>query len=812
MIDALRHDLRHALRAARREPGLFAITVLTLAAGLAIATTLFAVVDAVVRAPIVPDQDRVVQVEKRDVARSGFPGSLSLAEYEEWGRATNAFESLVAVNLAATGTAAIEINGAVLRARLAPVSGPFFEGLYRRRPRFGRWLESADDRVGDEVAAVVSTRFWVRAAGGDPAFVGRRLTWNGNRSLRVVGVAPDGVDYPIGTDIWAPALAVFDGRAGRFDARNRTFAQFELIGRLRPGVTADSARAQLAIVHRGMVDSFPAEIRSMEVAVEPFIDTVLGDDRRLLLALFIGAGLVFGVAGVNVAALLLMRASAHDLDRAVRVALGASRLRLVRQALAEAAVLATAGAVAGLLLSHALLAWLPSIAPEDLPRLDRAALGLPTLAFAVAAVTAWLGVFGTVPVWGRRGAANLAAVGRAFQGARRSRGLLLFASLQIAAAVLLAIGAGLFVRSFARLSGIDRGVAIDQVYLATLLMPEDQRRDAAVQTRFHKEVVAELAAVPGITAASPIHLGPGTGTLGLSAPMLFEGQATEEARTNPWATWEPVLPEYFRTLGVPIVRGREFTADDRRETEPVAIVSESVARRYWPNLDPVGRRLRFVNRADWPWVTVVGVARDTRYRELRKAWMTVYFPADQFFFFQPGSVLVRTQLGPEALRAELTARVAQAMPGALVDSVEPLGRLLARELARPRAAVAVAGTFALVAIGLALVGIYGVLSYDVRQRRRELAIRAALGASPPRLVRHVAGRGATAASAGALIGVSVAALMTQGLGAVLFEVSPLDSLVYLLVLVAVPLLVVSAVWVPARAAARTDAAATLRSD
>ena len=202
------------------------------------------------------------------------------------------------------------------------------------------------------------------------------------------------------------------------------------------------------------------------------------------------------------------------------------------------------------------------------------------MAFAVAAVTAWLGVFGTVPVWGRRGAANLAAVGRAFQGARRGRGLLLFASLQIAAAVLLAIGAGLFVRSFARLSGIDRGVAIDQVYLATLMMPEDQRRDAAVQTRFHKEVVAELAAVPGITAASPIHLGPGTGTLGLSAPMLFEGQATEEARTNPWATWEPVLPEYFRTLGVPIVRGRGFTADDRRETEPVAIVSESVARRY----------------------------------------------------------------------------------------------------------------------------------------------------------------------------------------------------------------------------------------
>jgi predicted permease len=362
------------------------------------------------------------------------------------------------------------------------------------------------------------------------------------------------------------------------------------------------------------------------------------------------------------------------------------------------------------------------------------------------------------------------------------------------------------------LSNIDRGVAVDQVYLATLLLPEDQRRDRPVQTRFHKRIVEDLTTVPGVAAVTPVHLGPGTGTLGLSAPMLFEGQTAEEAHTNPWSTWEPVLPEYFRTLGIPIVRGRGFTADDRPDTAPVAIVSESVARRYWPNLDPIGRRMRFVDEPDWPWVRVVGVARDTRYRELRKTWMTVYFPADQFFFFQPGSVLVRTQLTPGALRAALASRVGQAMPGAMVDTVEPLGRLLALELARPRAAVAVAATFALVAIGLALVGIYGVLSYDVRQRRRELAIRAALGASPPRLVRHVASRGAYAASVGAAIGVSAAALVTQGLSSVLFEVSPLDNAVYVLVLLAVPVLVVSAAWLPARAAARTDAATTLRAE
>ena len=811
-IETLGRDLRKALRSVRRERGLFAVTVLTLASGIGITTALFAIVDAVVRAPIVPDQESVVQVSKRDVARDGFPGPLSLAEYDEWREASTAFESLVAINHAATGTAAIGIDGVTLRGQLAPVAGPFFEGLFHQPPLAGRWLNADDDRVGDEVAAVVSERFWRRASSGDPAFVGRRLRWNENRSLRVVGIAPAGVEYPIGTDVWAPALAVFDGRAGRFDARNRTFAQFELLGRLRPGASLEAARAELTVVHRRMAEEFPTELRLMEVAIEPFIDIVLGDDRRLLLALFAGAGLVFGVAAVNVAALLLMRAAAHDLDRAVRTVLGASRLRLLGEALTDAALLAVASAAAGLLIAGGLLAWLPYIAPDNLPRLDRVSIGPASLLFTIAAATLWLFVFGTVPVWGSRGAASLAALTRAFPGGSRRRGLLLFAAAQIAAAVILAIAAGLLVRSFTHLSRIDRGVAADRLYLVTLFQPEDRRRDREVQTRFYTRLVEDLKSVPAITAASPVHLGPGTGTLGLSAPMFFEGQTVENARRNPWATWEPVLPGYFQTIGVAIVKGRGFTADDRKDSAPVAVVSESVARRYWPNLDPIGRRLRLVNEPDWQWVTVVGVARETRYRELRKTWMTVYFPADQFFFFQPQSLLVRTELGPEALRAEVAPRVTAAMPGALIDTVDPLDRLLDRELVRPRAAAAVAGTFALVAVGLSLIGIFGVLSYDVRQRRRELAIRAALGASPPRLRRHVLARGALVAVAGAIPGVAVAALATQGLGAVLYEVSPLDASVYGAAFLAVFALALCAVSLPARAASRTDAAATLRAE
>lgn len=808
----MRYEFRHALRTMRRERGLFVATLLTLGLGIGVATALFAVVDTVLLAPLVPAQDRVVHVSKRDVARGGFPSPLSLPEFEEWRRQAGSLEALVAVNHAATGTVAIALDGRLARGRLAPVTAGFFEALYRREPLLGRWLRPDDETAGEAVAAVVSEAFWERLSGRDPALVGRRLIWNGTRALRVVGVAHASVDYPIGTDIWAPASAVFDGRAGRFDARDRTFAQFELLGRLRAGASIETAGAELDVVHRRLVEAFPNDYRPMQVVVEPLLHTVVGDNRRLLLALLAGAALVFAVAGVNVAALLLMRASGRETEMAVRVALGASRGRLLRQAMAEGLVLAGGAAVTGLLIARALLVALPGLAPDDVPRLERATIDVSAAAFATLAALIWVIGLGTAPVWARRRLAHLSGVARAFQGGRRAPGLLMFTAAQIGAAVVLAIGAGLLVRSFAQLSAIDRGVTASGVSMVTLSIPEDRRRDPKTLVAFYERLLAELRAVPGVIAATPVHLGPGTGTMGLSAPMLFEGQTGEEARANPWAAWEPVFPDYFGTLGIPIVSGRGFTEADGRDAMPVAIVSESVAGRYWPGLDPIGRRLQFVPGAKWPWVTVVGVARDTRYRELRKSWLTVYFPADQFFFFQATSVLVRGNTGPALLRAELAPRVEALMPGAVVDTIDPLHVLLSRELARPRAALAVAGLFAVLAMGLAAIGIYAVLSYEVRQRRQELAIRAAVGATPHRLMKDVLRRGLVVAITGTAIGGGLAAVLTRALGALLFEVPPVDAVVFATVMLATLLVALGATFRPAGVAASVNPTDALRTE
>jgi putative ABC transport system permease protein len=662
------------------------------------------------------------------------------------------------------------------------------------------------------VVAVVSERFWRRASGGDPAFVGRRLSWAGNRTLLVVGVAPAALDYPLGTDIWAPGATVFDGQQGRFDAGNRTFSQFELLGRLAPGVSLDQARAELTVIHQRVAEAFPIEYRLMRVVVEPLLDTVVGDSRRVLLALFAAAGLVFVIAGVNVAALLLMRASGRQTEVAIRVALGARHGRLLRQTVTEGLVLGALGAVCGLLVAGALLETVQWVAPSDIPRIEDAGFDLRALAFCVIAALGWVLALGTVPVWTHRGMTRAPRVEHLFRGVRGTKGLLVFTVAEIAAAVVVAIGAGLLVRTFAHLQAIDRGFDSKNLLVVSLLLPEARLRDPRAMLAFYHQLLSQVEALPGVVSASPIHLGPGTGTLGLSAPMVFEGQTPEEARTNAWSTWEPLIPSYFRTLGIPIVRGRHFTDADRRDGAPVAIVSESVAHHYWPGQDPIRKRLQLVPTPEWPWVTVVGVAADTRYRELTKSWMTVYFPADQFFYFQPASLVVRTASAPDALVPAILRNVRTLEPGATIECVAPMDTLLARELSRPRTALTVTGVFALMAIVLAGVGVFGVLSYEVRQRRGELAVRSALGATPADIFRSVVRRSLIVGAAGAAAGLGVASSVTHTFRALLFEVQPVDAMVFLTgagVLLGVVLI---AAYFPARRAAGIDPAAVLRTE
>ena len=819
MMQAAAADLRYALRGLRRRPSFTAVVVLTLGVAVGLITAAFAVVDAVVLRPIVPGQDRVVRIWHQDVERGGFRHSLTYREFTTFRDEARSFTTLAAIQVGDASTVAITLDGQPTAVAMTPVSSEFFRLVDAGQPILGRWFQPADEVNGAELVGVVSERFWRRAAASDPAFVGRRLQLTagtaagiagGARTLLVIGVAPPDLEFPLGTDVWVPIAGFYDGDSGRFDFEDRRFAQFELLGRLAPGASADSAGAELEVLARELSRQFPDDYRPMRVVVQPLLDSIVGNTRQVLTFLLLAAGLVLVVAGVNVAALLLIRAAGRRRELAVRIALGASRGRVARQMASESLLLGALAVVAGVLFARSFLGIVRWLAPADVPRIEHAALDLRVLGFCIAAVAAWVLTLGSAPVWAHRTGEPLRAGELSFRGRPRTAGLRLLTAAQIAAAVVVAIGAGLLVRSFLGLQSIDRGFDPRNLVAMSVLPPEGRYPDPAARVRFYAQLLPQVEAIPGVVAATPVHMRPGSGTEGLSAPMRFDGQTPEEAAANPWATWEPVTPSYFRTFGVAIVQGRALDDTDTAAAAPVAVVSESVARRYWPGENPIGKRLQLAS--EFPWVTVVGVARDLRYRELTKNWLTVYFPAAQFFFFGPTVLVVRAASDPGALVPAIRERIRSQEPNVVFNWFSTMEDLLGRELSRPRTAFTVTSLFALVAILLAAIGIYSVMAYEVTHRRHELALRSALGASPGRILRDVLARALGVAFAGAAVGLLTASIVTRSLQSLLYEVRPGDPLMFASGAGLLLLVVVLASSFPARRAAAADPAAVLRAE
>ena len=807
------NDLRYAVRGLRRSPLFASMTVLTLSLGIGVVTALFAVVDAVILQPMADQQERVVRIWGNDVVRGLNRVQVSYPEMKAWRDGGRSFERMAAIQYADSSALALKVGDQSVPAQVTPVSEGFFEVLSDAPPLYGRWIDSADEATGAEMVAVVSESFWRRVSGGDPGFVGRRLTRAGSaQSVRIIGVAPTSIEYPLATDLWMPLAAYYGPfSSSTFDSNAATFRQFHALARLRPGVSLTQAQAELAVIDRNWVAQFP-NLPPTEVVVEPLLNAVLGNGRQVLWFLFAAAGLVFVIAGVNVSALLLMRASARAKEVAVRLALGASRAQLTRQTVTESLLLGMIGGMGGVLVAQASLGTVSWLGPEEIPRIEQASIDLRVLAFSFVASMAWVLTFGTAPSWSlrARGVTQSLIQDFALRGARGTTALRVFTVAQVAAAVVVAVAAGLMVRSLMQLQAIDRGYDSSNMVVFKMLLPGSRYETARHRLTLFEQLAPKVASLPGVASVSPVHLGPGTGGTGLSAGLIFEGQTPEDSRRNQWATWEPVMPSYFQTLGIPITSGRAFSTADGPDAARVVIVSEGMARRYWPGEDPIGKRLKFIRDMDW--TTVVGVAADTRYRELTKSWMTVYFPAPQFFFFQPGSLVVRTMQAPESLIPAIRQTILNADPDLAVSSIATMDELAAKELSRPRTALTVASLFALLAIILAGVGVYGVLSYDVSQRRQELAVRSALGASPSDVFRAVVRRSAAMGAIGAAVGLAAAASVTRALGALLYEVSPGDPATFAAGAATLVVIVLAASFVPARRAAGTDPAKVLRTE
>ena len=801
-------DLRFALRGFVRRPLAAAVAIATLSLGLASVTVLFAVTEAVILQPIGDDDSRLVRIWKDDVERGGgllFP--ISYPEYRVWKDEATGFGALAAINYADGATTAVLVDDEPVTANRVLASAELLDAV-GARPAYGRLLEAGDDVEGAELVAVVSHRFWRRVS-GDPAFVGQRVSPPGDTPITIVGVLQPDVAYPVDADIWLPLVPAL-ARDSYATLDNPRAPQFHVVGRLAPGVAVGEARSELAVVHGRLSAAHPDDYPRMPIVATPLADTVVGHVRPTLVLLLAGAALVFLVAGANVALLLLMRAESRRVEMAVRSALGATRGQLVRQTVIEALVLGVAGVGGALFLGRGLLALTRVIDPGQVPRIDEASLSPEVMAFTVVAMTAWVLAFGTAPAWQTRVTRlrGFLAQRSAEPSPGTGRRLQAMAAAQIAFAVVVLVSAGLLTRSLWQLQSIDRGLESDGVVTTRMLLPWQRYRTPDQFRAFYDRAVEAIERLPGVTSAAPFHLPPGTAATGLSSPFQFDGQTPDESATNEWANWEIATPGYFETLGIPILSGRAFARTDTDAAQRVAIVSQSAAARYWPGEEPIGKRVRISPRFEW--ATVVGVAADLRYRELTSNWMTVYYPAPQSFHFDAGNLAIRTERSPATLLPAVRDAIQAVEPAIPIDTLTPLDDLLGAELARPRLAVRISISFGLVTLALILVGLFGTVSFDARQRRLEMAIRAALGASPYALRRLVAGRGLRIAAAGVVTGLAATALGARALAAVLFGVAPLDPVTLATVCGGLALLALMACWIPARRAASTDPSEMLR--
>jgi predicted permease len=548
--------------------------------------------------------------------------------------------------------------------------------------------------------------------------------------------------------------------------------------------------------------------------LQPYREHVVGDARPALLTLFAAVALVLLIACANVANLLLVRAESRGPEFAVRAALGAGRGRLVRQILAESGVLALAASAVALLATAMALPVLVRLVPDGLPRVDAVrvdafvALFSMTLAFVVASLAGVAPALATgrLDLTGQLGATGQS---KATPATHRSGRLLIVA--QVALAVIVLTATGLLVRSLQRLQDVGDHLAADRLVHVSLALPQTKYADRDLHRRFITDLAAQLESVPSIAAVTPINAVPFTG-LGWDAPTFtVEGQSDDRARTNPTLNLEEIHPSYFRTFEVPLIRGRAFTEFDRSGTTPVAIVSDDVAARTWPGQEPIGKRLKMGDvTSPAPWLTVVGVAAATRYREIREPRPTLYVPAAQMLG-AAHDLAIRTTLGAPAVADLVRARVRLTDADVGVMPARGFDELLDVPLARPRFNALLITLFAAGALFLAGIGLCTVMTAVVRQRRREIGVRVALGATAGDVRRLVLGEGARLVAAGSVVGLAVAGITTRVLASLLFEVRPLDAVSWIGALLLIGAVTMLALYLPARHASRVDAVSMLRA-
>jgi predicted permease len=806
MMDTLLQDIRLALRQFSRAPGFTLSAVLTLALGIGANTAIFSVVEGVLlRSLPYRAADRLVLAWENHPQEGAPRSPFAPANYADLRAQTGSFESLGAIY--PYSTVNLTGLGEPEQLRLLRVSADLFPTL-GVAARLGRTLLPEDDRPGGPHVVVISDGFWRSRFGADTGAVGRSVTLGGE-PYTVVGVMPPGFELPTWSgDLIAP-LALDEQTA-----QLRAVRFLTLVGRLKPGVALSRVDAELTTIAGRIAAAHPETNAGVGITVLPVERAVVGDVRPALLVLLGAVAFVLLIACANVANLLLAHAAGRSREMAVRAALGAGRRRLARQLLTESILLATLGALGGLALAAWGIDWLRQVGPSDVPRIAEVGLRWPALLFAVGAGLVTGVAVGVVPALHAIRPQLTAALnesGRGSAGGRerqRARAALLVS--QVALALVLLIGAGLMLRTLRRLLDVHPGVQVDRAVTLGVRVGGPRYQNPLETIEFYDQLTERLAAVPGVRAVGAVSVLP-FGTSGPTTALRFETRPATGG-PPPEAEYRSVTPGYFAAMGIPVLAGRGFERRDRNDSTLPTLVSETFARRYFAGDTVLGQRIRLGPNPAAAWRTIVGVVGD-----VRDLGLGAPPRPDVYVLFTQSpsaamSLVLRTAGDPAAVVAPAREAIRSLDPDVPISNVVTLRQLVGGSVARTRYAGSLLGGFAALALVIAVVGIYGVMSYLVTQRARELGVRIALGARPRDILRLVLREGLRLSALGAGLGLLAAFGATRVLGRLLYEVSPADPLTYAGVTLLLIAVVLVTCYIPARRATRVDPMVALRTE
>ena len=809
--------LRYACRGLARSRGFAAVAAFTLALGIGSNVAIFSLVRAVLL-PELPyrEPSRLAQIQHHDLKSGELSPWVSYRDTVDYRAQSRSFEGIAMYRLAMLATA----EGARPESLYGVVSTPNLLPLLGVAPAMGRFFEGGGGMPGDDHEIVLSDDFWRRSHGADPAIVGKtiRLLGFGGSDWRVVGVMPPGFNFPltIPTSISPPTrqLQFWLPLTGNPLKAPRNGMTAITVGRLRPGVTAEQAHAEIGAIAARLATEFPQSNGGRGAKVTSLADAVLGNSRRAMWTVLVATGLVVLIACANIANLLLARSAGRSREMAVRVALGAGAGQLARQSVAEALVLAGAGAALGVALAWASRGALVGLAPADLPGLANARIDPVVLAFAALVSLAAAAIFGVAPAWraARTDPQRALAGTRGSVGPSRGRGRDVLVVAEVALSVLLTISAGLLIKSFTRLLSVDPGYKPDRVLTAILVLPQARYKDADSRIEFWRKLIDEARAAPGVESAGAVAGMPLSGGVP-EATVRIDGMTLPPWTAKPLAEVLPASVDFLTTMGIPLVRGRLWTAAEAAGAHRVAVVSEAAAERFWPGQDALGKRVSPDGEPAGTWHEVIGVTKSTRdYALDAPAHPAFYLPMEQSRRFTPFYLTLRTAASPQAFAEPLRRAVERVDKDQSVYVLMAMQELLDNSVAQRRFGVVTLGVFGAMALILAAAGIYGVVSYSVARRTQEIGVRMAMGARTADIARMVVGQGLKLTAIGVAIGVAGALVATRWLAGMLYGVTATDPAIF----VAVPLLMgaveLLACWLPARRAMRVDPMTALRSE